>query len=117
MGVFGQMEQAHKVLTYHQKHNLTNWLINYLTFLQPQGIVTGLGSDSLQSRNRLSAGLQGALSLNQWGNDVENWFNITLASIQYFPVFTAAGYLSNLTEEYVLRPNSSSELKICQNQV
>lgn len=117
MGVFGQMEEAHKVLTYHEKHNLTDWLMDYLTFLQPQGIVTGLGSDSLQSRTRLSAGLQGALPVNQWENDVEHWFNIALAYIQYFPVFTAAGYLSNLTEEYVLRPNSTSELKICQNQV
>lgn len=117
MGVFGQMEEARKVLTYHEEHQLIGWLARYLDFLQPREIIFGLGSQSLQSRNRLRAGLQGVLPVDQWENDVEHWFNIASASLQYFPVFTAAGYFPTLTEEAVVRPNSTSELNLCQNQV
>lgn len=118
LGVFGYTEEAHKVLTYHEEHNVTDWLQDYLyAFPTPRDIVFGLGSHSLQSRNRLQAGTQGTLPVDQWETDVEHWFNIASASLQYFPVLTAGGYFPNLTEEALRRPNSTSELEICQNQV
>ncbi|KAG6354602.1 hypothetical protein INS49_004620 [Diaporthe citri] len=117
MGIFGAGDEAHKVLTYHEEHNAIQWLQHYFyAFSQPRDIVFGLGSHSLQSRNRLQAGYQGDLPVDQWENDVEHWFNIASASLQYFPVLTATGYLPNLNEEAILRPSSTSELEICQNQ-
>lgn len=118
IGIFGNIEGAHEILTYQEDHDMINWLEDYLyAFPQPRDIVFGLGSHSLQSRNRLQAGLQSGLPVDQWENDVEHWFNIASASLQYFPVLTAAGYFPNLTETAIRRPNSTSEVGICQNQV
>lgn len=118
MGIFGHIQEVQKVLTYHEEHNVIDWLGDYLlAFSAPRDIVFGLGSHSLQSRNSLQGGSQAALPADQWEHDVEHWFNIASASLQYHPVLTAAGYLPNLTEEAIRRPNSTSELEMCHSQV
>ncbi|KAF2968840.1 hypothetical protein GQX73_g4747 [Xylaria multiplex] len=51
-------------------------------YASPYEMIAQLGSQSLASKNSLSAGLQGPLPSNQWQLDVIYWSDIVKASIQ-----------------------------------
>jgi hypothetical protein len=77
-----------------------------------------LGSTSLLSRYGL--GIDGRQSLipdNQWQLDVEHWFSIVQASLQYSLVMAAIGPTDPEVRKWFRAPSDHVESSFCNNQV
>lgn len=79
--------------------------------------VTVLGAQALLSRTSLLMGMQGPLPDTQWQIDMKHLFNIVLASLQKSYVELAVGLPSTYPNDWIRRPITAEETKICQNQV
>ena len=79
--------------------------------------VTGLlGTSALQSRSTLTQGEQSTLPKNQWEVEVESWFKITLADLQRSILEHATGPTDPAIRQFLVRPNTTEEQKVCANQ-
>lgn len=97
-----------------------NWSITTLYFgnNHPFSASAALGQQSLSSRRGLWNGRQGHLSDTHWQDDVQCWFNISLAALQRNFVTTAAGPPSSIKDSWnFIRPSNDEETKGCYNQV
>ena len=80
-------------------------------------VINYLMSSSLTSRQRLNAGQQGPLPDNQWQLEVENWYNIGLASLQSIADYAVGPGDADVMKHFWASPNSQVEEMLCKNQV
>ncbi|KAL1634241.1 hypothetical protein SLS58_010785 [Diplodia intermedia] len=80
------------------------------------GPIKVLGQAALDSKARMAQGFIGPLAANQWQLDVEKWTNITLSSIQQSFVEAATGPPDPKQNEYLIKPEESSQKQMCRNQ-
>ncbi|KAI1112279.1 hypothetical protein F5Y14DRAFT_463742 [Nemania sp. NC0429] len=94
------------------------WAIAAAQNLEPNplDVVETLGPQALVARRKLLQGEQGNLPLDQWKNEVQHWFDISLAAFQNAYVKTAAGPPTSIHEVGIQRPANNEEKKICRNQ-
>lgn len=94
------------------------WAIAAAQNLEPNplDVVDNLGPQALVARRKLLQGEQGYLPANQWKNEVQHWFDISLAAFQNAYVRTAAGPPASIHEVAIQRPANSEEKKFCRNQ-
>ncbi|CAJ2503206.1 Uu.00g106000.m01.CDS01 [Anthostomella pinea] len=76
-----------------------------------------LGAQALLSRRGLFYGRQEPLPDSQWQTDVEHWFNVESTIYQKSLGEVAAGPPSSYPEEWVARPTTPEQTKLCNNQV
>lgn len=79
--------------------------------------VQALGPAVLESPSHLQGGILGPLARNQWQIDVEKWINISLASIQQSCVELASGPSDPRMDNFITRPESNIQKRMCRNQV
>lgn len=83
-----------------------------------RAVLNTLQSSSLTSRFGLSEGIQGPLPADQWQLEVENWFNILLATVQGMNLDIAIGPRNGEMLKYFWkRPSNDVEKYLCKNQV
>jgi len=82
-------------------------------------LVNNLGTSALMSKfTSFASGAQGPLPSNQWTVDAQHWLEASLAYIQASVVSTVAGpQTPQQGRIYSLKPNTTAEIKLCQNQV
>ncbi|KAI1359055.1 hypothetical protein F5Y08DRAFT_350059 [Xylaria arbuscula] len=94
------------------------WAISAAQNLEhnPLDVVDTLGPQALVARRKLLQGEQGYLPPDQWKNEVQHWFDISLAAFQNAYVKTAAGPPTSIHEIAIQRPENSEEKRLCRNQ-
>ena len=80
-------------------------------------VLSVLGTSALTSRYGLFGGLQGPLPSDQWQREVENWFNITLTSIQSAFVEATTGPNNPSLDDWRIKANTTDAIELCRNQV
>jgi len=80
-------------------------------------VLNVLGTSALTSRYSLFGGLQGPRPSDQWQREVENWFNITLTSIQSAFVEATTGPNNPSLDQWRVKPNTTDAMELCWNQV
>jgi hypothetical protein len=91
----------------------TSFIPGYIGFYTT---ADAIGAAALQSRSMLVDGLQSFIPDNQWELEMENLFNITLASLQRLVVDQAMGPADSTLLPVLTRPNTTEEQKVCENQ-
>ncbi|KAJ3569047.1 hypothetical protein NPX13_g6215 [Xylaria arbuscula] len=80
------------------------------------GVVTKLGSSSLDSQKKLLGGFQESIPSNQWQLDVAHWWDIVMAGRQWNMLENA--YFSQHSEALIYRGRYTEKVyqKLCNNQ-
>lgn len=99
-----------------QREKAQNWIL--ATYTDIANVVRTLKYASLTSRFRISGSVQGALPVNQWQQEVENWHNVAMNTLQAGVVINAAGPGDpELLESFWTPPSDEISNYICKNQV
>lgn len=98
-----------------EAYSITQWL--FASFQDLPTILQTLASTSLTSRNSLLGGLQASLPDDQWQLEVENWFNISLVSLQSIVDLAIGANDPDIQQYFWEGPNAFQRENICGNQV
>ncbi|GAP90397.2 hypothetical protein SAMD00023353_4900340 [Rosellinia necatrix] len=95
------------------------WLATVIgaSFRNGASVVGKLGPSSLASQSSLSRGIQFVTSpQEQWKKDVENWFNISLATLQSGFISTVIRPSDANLEKAILPPTDDFQKGLCDSQ-
>lgn len=99
--------------------NKSEWALYYgAHFISVSYILDALQSSALLAKFSLQDNVQAPLPANQWQLEVENWYNIILASLQGFSADNAVGPGSpEMLDHFWKKPSDDIGKSLCENQV